>query len=202
MPRQRKRRHAVAIGRPLLPRPRLPPPPRPTLALNLQDESRSPTPPGPPIQQCPVRRDPTNMLAARLSCLTSSPRRHDQIYSTAIYDRAVALFIRRVRPEPRSKLAEPVHLPVEYSSWKGVYTRLRNCAIDGTWERVFTALLAQADAERETWTGSSRSIPQSCEPIRARNTIMRASPSSPVVVERGSVALNRGRRLVWGRGAG
>jgi transposase len=40
-----------------------------------------------------------------------------------------------------------VHLPVEYGSWKGVYTRLRNWAIDGTWERVFTALLAQADAE-------------------------------------------------------
>ncbi|MFF3264618.1 IS5 family transposase [Streptomyces sp. NPDC002932] len=40
-----------------------------------------------------------------------------------------------------------VHLPAEYGSWKGVYTRLRNWAIDGTWERVCTALLAQADAE-------------------------------------------------------
>ncbi|MFD9323386.1 IS5 family transposase [Streptomyces sp. NPDC060053] len=40
-----------------------------------------------------------------------------------------------------------VHLPAEYGAWKGVYTRLRNWAIDGTWERVFTALLAQADAE-------------------------------------------------------
>lgn len=40
-----------------------------------------------------------------------------------------------------------VHLPGEHGSWKGVYTRLRNWAIDGTWERVFTALLAQADAE-------------------------------------------------------
>lgn len=40
------------------------------------------------------------------------------------------------------------HLPpAEYGSWKGVYTRLRNWVIDGTWERVFTALLAQADAE-------------------------------------------------------
>jgi transposase len=34
-------------------------------------------------------------------------------------------------------------------SWKGSYTRLRNWAIDGTWERVFTALLAQADAEED-----------------------------------------------------
>ncbi|MFD3441885.1 IS5 family transposase [Streptomyces sp. NPDC058685] len=40
-----------------------------------------------------------------------------------------------------------VHLPAEYGSWKGVYTRLRNWAIDGTWERVFTVLLAQADAD-------------------------------------------------------
>ncbi|MGW6973729.1 transposase [Streptomyces sp. NPDC054952] len=40
-----------------------------------------------------------------------------------------------------------VHLPADYGSWKGVYPRLRNWAIDGTWERVFTALLAQADAE-------------------------------------------------------
>ncbi|MFD7900290.1 IS5 family transposase [Streptomyces sp. NPDC059743] len=40
-----------------------------------------------------------------------------------------------------------VNLPAEYGSWKSVYTRLRNWAIDGTWERVFTALLAQADAD-------------------------------------------------------
>ncbi|WP_408645820.1 IS5 family transposase [Streptomyces odonnellii] len=40
-----------------------------------------------------------------------------------------------------------VNLPAEYGSWKGVYTRLRNWAIDGTWERVFTALLVQADAD-------------------------------------------------------
>jgi transposase len=40
-----------------------------------------------------------------------------------------------------------IHLPREYGSWKGVYTRQRNRAIDGTWERVFTALLAQADAK-------------------------------------------------------
>ncbi|MFI8236823.1 IS5 family transposase [Streptomyces sp. NPDC085866] len=40
-----------------------------------------------------------------------------------------------------------VHLPPEYGSWKGVCTRLRNWAIDGTWKRVFSTLLAQADAE-------------------------------------------------------
>ncbi|MFD3480510.1 IS5 family transposase [Streptomyces sp. NPDC058695] len=40
-----------------------------------------------------------------------------------------------------------VRLPAEYGSWKGAYTRLRNWAIDGTWKRVFTALLARADAD-------------------------------------------------------
>ncbi|WP_406396525.1 transposase [Streptomyces sp. NBC_00887] len=33
--------------------------------------------------------------------------------------------------------AQWVHLPAEYGSWKGVYTRLRNWAIDGTWERAY-----------------------------------------------------------------
>lgn len=38
-------------------------------------------------------------------------------------------------------------LPKHFGSWKGVHNRLRKWAADGTWERVFTALLAQADAE-------------------------------------------------------
>jgi transposase len=38
-------------------------------------------------------------------------------------------------------------LPEHFGSWKGVHNRLRTWAADGTWERVFTALLAQADAE-------------------------------------------------------
>ncbi len=42
-----------------------------------------------------------------------------------------------------------VHLPEKYGSWKGAYTRLRNRAIDGTWERVFTALLARVDADED-----------------------------------------------------
>ncbi|WP_435807748.1 IS5 family transposase [Streptomyces canus] len=40
-----------------------------------------------------------------------------------------------------------VHLPEKYGNWRGVYNRLRMWAINGTWERVFTALMAQADAE-------------------------------------------------------
>lgn len=42
-----------------------------------------------------------------------------------------------------------VHLPEKYGNWRGVYSRLRMWAVDGTWERVFTALVAQADAEEE-----------------------------------------------------
>ncbi|MFF8010782.1 IS5 family transposase [Streptomyces parvus] len=38
-------------------------------------------------------------------------------------------------------------LPERFGSWKGAHNRLRMWAIDGTWERVFTALLAKADAE-------------------------------------------------------
>ncbi len=38
-------------------------------------------------------------------------------------------------------------LPERFGSWKGAYSRLRTWAIDGTWDRVFAALLAQADAE-------------------------------------------------------
>ncbi|MGW7529069.1 transposase [Streptomyces sp. NPDC054783] len=42
-----------------------------------------------------------------------------------------------------------VHLPEKYGNWRGVYNRLRMWAVDGTWERVFAALMAQADADKE-----------------------------------------------------
>ncbi len=42
-----------------------------------------------------------------------------------------------------------VHLPDKYGNWRGVYNRLRMWAVDGTWERVFTALVAQADANED-----------------------------------------------------
>lgn len=42
-----------------------------------------------------------------------------------------------------------VNLPEKYGNWKGVYNRLRMWAVDGTWERVFTALMAQADADED-----------------------------------------------------
>ena len=42
-----------------------------------------------------------------------------------------------------------VHLPEKYGNWRGVYNRVRMWAVDGTWERVFTALVAQADADED-----------------------------------------------------
>ncbi|GAA3802953.1 IS5 family transposase [Streptomyces phyllanthi] len=42
-----------------------------------------------------------------------------------------------------------VHLPERYGNWRGVYNRLRMWAVDGTWERVFTARTAQADAAED-----------------------------------------------------
>ncbi|KJK34266.1 transposase [Streptomyces variegatus] len=42
-----------------------------------------------------------------------------------------------------------VHLPGKYGNWRGVYNRLRMWAVDGTWERVFTALMARADADKD-----------------------------------------------------
>ncbi len=48
-----------------------------------------------------------------------------------------------------------VHLPEKYGNWRGVYNRLRMWAVDGTWERVFTALMAQAEADEDlTWAVS------------------------------------------------
>nr|ARO85769.1 IS5 family transposase [Streptomyces hygroscopicus] len=38
-------------------------------------------------------------------------------------------------------------LPERFGSWMGAHNRLRRWAADGTWEKVFTALLAEADAE-------------------------------------------------------
>ncbi|MEV6939860.1 hypothetical protein AB0N19_37210, partial [Streptomyces sp. NPDC051132] len=44
-------------------------------------------------------------------------------------------------------------LPEHLGSWKGAHNRLRKWAADGTWEKVFTALLAQADTEGDLdWT--------------------------------------------------
>jgi transposase len=40
-------------------------------------------------------------------------------------------------------------LPEHFGTWKGAHNRLRKWAAGETWEKVFTALLAQADAEND-----------------------------------------------------
>ncbi|MFE3251064.1 IS5 family transposase [Streptomyces sp. NPDC059209] len=42
-----------------------------------------------------------------------------------------------------------LHLPEKYGNWQGGCNRLRMWAVGGTWERVFTALMAQADADED-----------------------------------------------------
>ncbi|MFE1558121.1 transposase [Streptomyces sp. NPDC058734] len=54
-------------------------------------------------------------------------------------------------------------LPEHFGSWTVACSRLRFWAIDGTWERVFAGLLAQA-TPRATSTVSSRSTPRSSVP--------------------------------------
>ncbi|MFF4672156.1 hypothetical protein ACFY1C_20225 [Streptomyces sp. NPDC001279] len=40
-------------------------------------------------------------------------------------------------------------LPEEYGHWRGVCNRLRTGTVDGTWERGFTALMAQSEADEK-----------------------------------------------------
>jgi transposase len=37
----------------------------------------------------------------------------------------------------------------KYGNWRGVYNRLQMWAVNGTWGRLFTALVAQADADED-----------------------------------------------------
>lgn len=58
-------------------------------------------------------------------------------------------------------------LPKCFGSWKGAYNRLRKWAADGTWEKVFTTLLAQADTDGDLdWV--SPSTPPSSAPTSTR----------------------------------
>ncbi len=50
-------------------------------------------------------------------------------------------------------------LSERFGSWKGAHNRLREWAPDGTWEKVFTALLARADAEGDLDTTKASDAP-------------------------------------------
>ncbi|MFI7609544.1 transposase [Micromonospora sp. NPDC049366] len=48
------------------------------------------------------------------------------------------------------RTGSPWHdLPAEFGSWKGAYSRLRRWTLDGTWQRLLTAVQADADAAGE-----------------------------------------------------
>lgn len=58
-----------------------------------------------------------------------------------------------------------VYLPERYGNRRGVCSRLLMWAVDGTWEGVFTALMAQADADEDlNWA------------VSVDSTIVRAHP--------------------------
>lgn len=70
-------------------------------------------------------------------------------------------------------------LPERFGSWRGVRNRLRKWAADGTWEKVVTSLLAQADAGGP---GLGRRGPfhgRACAPARRRGPSKGAPAGEP-----------------------
>lgn len=73
-----------------------------------------------------------------------------------------------------------VHLPEKYGNWRGVYSRLRMWAVDGTWGRVFTALVPQAEADEDlSWAVSVDSTV-----VRARQQAAGAPDKGPRLASR------------------
>jgi transposase len=73
-----------------------------------------------------------------------------------------------------------VHLPEKYGNWRGVYNRLRMWAVGGTWERVFTAVMAQADADEDlNWVVSVGPHERAGPPARGRGPQKGAPASEP-----------------------
>ncbi|MFH8492024.1 IS5 family transposase [Streptomyces longisporoflavus] len=82
-----------------------------------------------------------------------------------------------------------VYLPEIYGNWRGVYNRLRMWAVDGTWERVFTALVAQADADEDVaWV------------VSVDSTIVRAHQHAAVARKKGPRTANRDHAIGRSRG--
>jgi transposase len=67
-----------------------------------------------------------------------------------------------------------VNLPEKYGNSRGVYNRPRMWAVDGVWEREFTVLVAQADANEDlSWA------------VSVDSTIVRASQRAAGARKRG-----------------
>ncbi|MGW8354309.1 IS5 family transposase [Streptomyces wedmorensis] len=80
-------------------------------------------------------------------------------------------------------------LPEHFGSWKGAHNRLRKWAADGTWEKVFTALLAQADAEGDLdWI------------VSVDSTIVRAHQHAAGARQKGPRSASRDHALGRSRG--
>ncbi|MFE1790839.1 IS5 family transposase [Streptomyces sp. NPDC059525] len=80
-------------------------------------------------------------------------------------------------------------LPEHFGSWKGAHNRLRMWAADGTWEKVFTALLAQADTEGDLdWVVAVDSTV-----VRAHQHAAGARPKGALAGEPSDHALGRSR---------
>ncbi|MEU9063633.1 IS5 family transposase [Streptomyces sp. NPDC048430] len=79
-------------------------------------------------------------------------------------------------------------LPEHFGSWKGVHNRPRKWAADGTWKRIFTTLLAQADAGRSGLGRRGRLHDRSCSPARGRGP-----QKGPLVEEPNHHAMGRSR---------
>ncbi|WP_420543113.1 IS5 family transposase [Streptomyces niveus] len=80
-------------------------------------------------------------------------------------------------------------LPEHFGSWKGAHNRLRKWAAGGTWEKVFTVLLAQADAEGDLdWIVAVDSTivraHQHAAGARQKGPRRRAGPSCPWTLAR------------------
>lgn len=78
-----------------------------------------------------------------------------------------------------------VHLPERFGNWRGVCNRLRMWAVDGTWERVFTALMARADADENL----DRAVPVHSTIVRAHQHAAGARKRGPRPVSRPTMPL-------------
>lgn len=72
-----------------------------------------------------------------------------------------------------------------YGNWRGVHNRLRMWAVDGAGEGVFTALMAQADANEDLNWAVSVECPRSCARTSTRPGPAKGAPAGELVVGRG-----------------
>lgn len=89
-------------------------------------------------------------------------------------------------------------LPEHFGSWKGVHNRLRKWAADGTWKRVFTALLAQADAEGDLdWVVAVDSTVVRAHQHAAGARKRGLRPASRTIMRLGALVAGCRRRSTW-----